>query len=692
MVSNMKLKDITKKLVKNNFKEYALLIFSVAFAVCMTTTMAMIQFSPSVLNVLVPGGSSQMTALALYVIMMIGCITFIIFAQGLFMRYKSKEIGIFMSLGIKKDQVKKIVKKEMAYIIPLAAIIGIILAIPVSFICWNSIGVFFSNTESKFRIGWVGVIIGIIFTIVAKIIIDVITAKYISKVDILKILKTSSEVEEVKGGKPSLGIMGMLFIILGPVFINVSLHTSHPIWGKAGDIGMVLCILGVYFFAAQVSTIGSIVKNISSKAYYKNLVFFNFMKLKGKQYTLSLFVGTLLTGVGLFSLLFNIGPLIEGNAKIQSSSSDFEFTSISHAAEIKKEEINKLANEYELNVTKFKEIDGILLTSYNHLSDFGDEWWWGEDEIFVSESNFNKFFRENVDVNRGKYVVAVDYKVKGDHWNELVRPRYVKKFYDASSKKEIAVEPEETIEIKDKMSSSFFYGYIRILDDADYISISNEIPNEFKFTHKAFDVDNLNKSMKFTNKFYDSYLEKLNYEYDDDIRYRGKYIIEGNKQHTKTKIKELTPDMKRWWWLMPFSKIDALLNNTNIWVVYLVVFFVISITCLVAGSLVVGVKIINGMWHDKIIFKNITFIGAKKRNIKSVINKQIALIYLVPNMLAILMVAQIYSAIIKNGCVYFNEIMQNVYMISGGFIAIQFIIFKVISKKVFKQCTNFENL
>lgn len=691
MVVGMNLNDITKKLVRNNFKEYGLLIFCVAFTVCMTTTMGMIQFSPSVTNVLVPGGSSQMTALTLYGIMMIGCTAFIIFAQGLFMRYKSKEIGVFISLGIKRGNVRKIVSKEISYIVPLGTIIGILLAIPVSFLCWYSISIFFNNPESKFTIGWLGVVPGIIFALVTMIIIKIITTRYIRKVDILKILKASSEVEDVKFGKPILGAAGIILIPLGLILFNIGMYTSHPIWGKFDMVGLLLAIIGVYLFVAQVSTVGNIVKKISSKVYYKNIVFFNLMKLKCKQYTLSLFIGTLLTAVGFLGLLFNIGPMIEGNIMVEQRYNDFEFTKLSMIKDISKEDITKLAKECGINITEFKELEGIQLVEYSHLSDFGDDWWWGDDTAFVSESNFNEFFGENVDVSKGGYVVAVDYNILGNPWNELVRERYKKKFYNISNKKEVLLKGEKTIEIKDKMSMSFFSGYIRILDDEDYAGISKNITDEFKFTHKVFNVDNVNGSMEFTNKFYNNYLKAANYQYDEKIGMRGKSIMEEEEaQHIK-EVKEISPEMKRWWLLMPYSRIDKKSNSLNDSVVYLAVFAVIAITCLVSGGLVIGVKIINGMWYDKVLFKNITFIGAKKKYIKSIINKQIALIYLVPNILGVFIVMQVYIAIISEQ-LYQNKIRFIIYMIALGFMLIQFIVFKVISKKAFKECTNFEDL
>lgn len=43
---------------------------------------------------------------------MLGIIVFLVYADSIFLKYKSREIGIFLSLGIDRRSVQKIVVKE----------------------------------------------------------------------------------------------------------------------------------------------------------------------------------------------------------------------------------------------------------------------------------------------------------------------------------------------------------------------------------------------------------------------------------------------------------------------------------------------------------------------------------------------------------------------------------------------------
>ncbi len=192
---------IVKKLIKKNMKEYILTIFGISFAVFVIAVLGIVIFSPSVSNVFYPGGTSQQLSYGMYGFTMLACIVFIIFIQGLFMRYKSKEIGVFMSLGIKKKDISRLIKKELLYIVPLGAILGIVLSIPCSIILWNSLAFFFDSQETRFIVGWSGIIFAVLFSILSYLVIKIITNIYLKKVNLIKLLKSTSEIESVAFGK-----------------------------------------------------------------------------------------------------------------------------------------------------------------------------------------------------------------------------------------------------------------------------------------------------------------------------------------------------------------------------------------------------------------------------------------------------------------------------------------------------------
>ena len=116
----MTLNDISRKLFKNSRKQYGLFFFSVVFSIAMTGAYGVLQYSPTVTNVLVDGGSTQTISQAMFFGSMLGIIVFLVYADSIFLKYKSREIGIFLSLGIDRRSVQKIVVKEYTLLFQFA--------------------------------------------------------------------------------------------------------------------------------------------------------------------------------------------------------------------------------------------------------------------------------------------------------------------------------------------------------------------------------------------------------------------------------------------------------------------------------------------------------------------------------------------------------------------------------------------
>ena len=114
----------------------------------------------------------------------------------------------------------------------------------------------------------------------------------------IKILHSSSENEAVKGAKPILGLLGLFAIPMGVILFNITavidgLKTISMLF-------LVISLIGGYLLTAQITTIGTLVKRFFPKAYRKNILFYNLVRQKGNQYTLSLFVSSLLIALTVF--------------------------------------------------------------------------------------------------------------------------------------------------------------------------------------------------------------------------------------------------------------------------------------------------------------------------------------------------------------------------------------------------------
>ena len=213
----MTLNDISRKLFKNNRKQYGMFFFSIVFSIAMTGAYGVLQYSPTVTNVLVDGGSTQAISQAMFFGSMLGIVVFLVYADSIFLKNKSREIGIFLSLGIDRRSVQKIVVKEYTLLFQIAALLGLFLSVPLAYLCWTLLNLFLKTQETSFSIGYAGLAIAVLFSMVNWFVLRTINRRYIKNVDILKIIKSSDENEAAKNGNLFLMILGALLVPIGIV-------------------------------------------------------------------------------------------------------------------------------------------------------------------------------------------------------------------------------------------------------------------------------------------------------------------------------------------------------------------------------------------------------------------------------------------------------------------------------------------
>src|SRR5699024_8532691 len=226
------------------------------------------------------GGSTQTISQAMFLGSMLGIIVFLVYADSIFLKYKSREIGIFLSLGINRRSVQKIIVKEYTLLFQIAALLGLILSVPLAYLCWSLLNLFVETQQTAFSIGWMGLIIAVLFSLLNWFILRTINRRYIENIDILKIIRTSDENEAAKSGNLFLLILGALLVPVGIVAFFTLQNIGGLLCTLLAFIGLAGAVGGVYLLIVQCASIGDILKKYNEKAYYKNIVFYNLLKQK----------------------------------------------------------------------------------------------------------------------------------------------------------------------------------------------------------------------------------------------------------------------------------------------------------------------------------------------------------------------------------------------------------------------------
>ena len=96
----LSLSDLLKKLRKYNQRNYLQFIFCMTFSVLLVTSYAVMLYSTIVQQTLPVGGDSRKQVMMIFAIAIAGCLIFIMYAANLFLKYKSRETGVFLALSL----------------------------------------------------------------------------------------------------------------------------------------------------------------------------------------------------------------------------------------------------------------------------------------------------------------------------------------------------------------------------------------------------------------------------------------------------------------------------------------------------------------------------------------------------------------------------------------------------------------
>lgn len=527
MVIYMTLNTIVKKLFKNNIKQYILFFSSIIFAVTMIGGYGILQFSSTVTNVIMTDGATKRITLGMFAFVLLGTFAFVIYAYSLFLKYKSKEIGIFISLGIKRENVKKIVIKELNIIFSAATVLGLVFSILVSWLSWNVLTIFVKTEETAFFIGWTGIGIALLFSILCMIITRILTSKYIKKVDVVKIIK----IEE-----------------------------------------------------------------------------------------------------------------------------------------------------------------SVLLKKYNQ---------WSTIKV-VSEETVNKLTGKVLDVEPDSFIHVISGEENSSNEKKYIsQPKGPITLLNPTTKEEFVLNYKGIKFIKNIMGqdTQFEEKDFFVIDKDLFKKLQIELQNEYIFTTYVFNTSNWRETEAFTNVLFDS-IEKASEgkwcpNYNDGAifdRVRAQSPNAPIKYEYKD-LKESRLEANRWWAFSPYSRYHKVNSSVADYAIYILLILYICIIAFVSAVMTIGIKILNTMWRDKVVYKNIMFLGVKKNEIKSIVSRQVALIYFVPIVLGTIITLFLFKAMMDTTVLPYKNIS---FLFTCGLCLlatlIQVILFFLIKKRATKECMNFINV
>ncbi|WP_027623810.1 FtsX-like permease family protein [Clostridium lundense] len=651
----MKINKVYSKLRKKNMKNYFLLLFSIIFSMAVITAYSVIYYSPTISNVLIAGGDSMQLTTMIFILAILGCVVFISYASTLFLKYKSKEIGVLLALGSDKKNIKKVLFIELVLIILGGSLIGALLGLPIAYISWNALcSLIVKTQETNFVFGWSGYIFSFMFFILIVLCIFIRATSFIKRSNIMDIVNTHRVSEKIKDVGKLYGVIGIILIplgmILGYILSSVRTSTSFIVSNihlrRASNLIYIFSFIGIYMVMVYITVRGRKGKNL--RKYYKGIISKSMIRFHGRQNVKTMCIAAILAAAAMFSILGNVTAYFQGVNYIKNFPNDYLFNSKMSEVQVTNDEIYKLACKYDVNITRFNEFFAMELMRDGNFEEYLDD---GgikktyhkelKTSLFMKESDYNKITKQNIHIKSGKYCdIKTSYLgAPEDDAEKLIITNPITK--EAS-----ALCHQQTLHY-DGLYFDMYRESLFVISDEDFDKEYKILKDENKLRYVVFDVEDCSKS----------------YYFGKELRRRiinnSSSRVAVNKSHRREKITLNAESGKvyRWWAYNP--KFRPLEHNSaaKAYAVYLLLFIFIAFICFAAMGTILYVRSMTMALHDKIVYNDLEKLGADKKYIKRCITKQLRGIYMIPMIIGSLGPSAFYMLIAVLGESFRTDIM-----------------------------------
>lgn len=638
----MTMNKVYQKLRKNSKGQYALLSFCIFLSVVLITSFALMYFGPTVQEFLPQGGDTRKIASLLFGVTAVGCFIFTVYASQLFFRFKAKEYGILMALGLEKKTLRGLLMKELCILAGVSSLAGLICSIPVSFGIWKIFETFIiSGEQMQYRFGMTGMLAGILMTILLMFALSIVGWRFVKKSDVMEILRTQQKTEMVKEVKgwifPAGIILAVAGIVLGavvPSFTARILDVSMPaVWNGI----YVLALIGIYMILLSAVAQSHLKRN--KKKYYKNLVSVSLMRFTAKATTRNMCVVVLLLFVCCGSAFYGMQYTL--NDFVMDSKTDRTFSM--HYPVLEKQigarEIQDTAEKYKMEVQNYAEADAANLVISYECRDFNEEGTkylniYKEEakaSLFLPETAFEQIYQTELDLKEGTYqtVCVKNYNGAFDFVDGLKSVKNP----DTGVSRELQFGGRIEYDSLASMSDPFAY----ILNDSDYQDLSQGLQDQYREHLIFFDVADIESSYEFAKDLLGQYMERTtelsNLQLGLWNIWEKKLAEDAGETYGYDQELDMSPEnttVIQDWKYAPMFNIIFEQDRMQMISVYVMLCMYICIIALAAIGVMTYVRSISVATDNKGIFESLTKLGADHAYQRMILKKQLAKIFLYP--------------------------------------------------------------
>ncbi|WP_454052683.1 FtsX-like permease family protein [Clostridium sp. Marseille-Q7071] len=613
----MTFKDVVYKNFRYNIKKYLSLFLCNSFTIMVLFMMLDLNYNEEFIQYI--KNDISMTSVVWLAILVVSlfAVFFIIYAQTYFIKSRSKEFGLFITVGMSKWELNKLVLIENILIAILSLMMGLIsgsIFTRLFFLVIVKVSKFdkishhfniksYANTSILFLLIFIVVLVILIISM--------------NRLEPTEIMKEGRKGDKVIKYNPVIFLLGIFFVITAILIVFYTMGDSDQNIIPYLPLSIVCSLIGLYFIISQVGSgvLHFLKKN--KKTYHNHLLFNNemhhkFNKNKGIIFSCSILIGVTIFGLGIF---YAMGKISVWSVD-EMYPYNISYSEVLGINNVSTEKINNIINESKTPIVDNMKLSFLLYNTESLITEEKDLSSGHNNVALVSEKELNKCVFNNVvkDFYQDSSLKDIQLK-KGEVI--IANLSYNRELQDCSLDTTISLENDKNtlkFKIKDIVVDNVYYlkfpmsNYIIILNDEDYNEIKNTIDKKYigEFNMLGF------KEWRRTGDI----VEKIKVELQD----QNSKLPEGLKEEYSKYSEHFSL----------FSNIEIYKNRVEggNFSNFLAVF--ISFLFFIASSVIIYFKLYTEMEEEKVKYNKLYRIGMREEEFKNIIYNQLKVIFFSP--------------------------------------------------------------
>lgn len=692
----MTMNKVWDKLRKYNKANYRQFKFCIGFSVMLISSYLMMLFSPLVQNTLPIGGDSRKMIYMIFGIAAAGCVMFVLYTTGLFFRYKSRELGVFLALGSDKSKLTKAILVESAKLTAGCSAVGIVAGSLLSLILGKIFQMIASKAnDNEFALTAMGLSYSLIYAVVIFVIVLVLLMVKMKRSNILEIMNQQRKQEPIKNRvTASYLYIGIVMLIAGIViaFIIpplVTRLTKHSL-GVWTNLFYLIVLAGLY--RVMTYSIASHRRGKNPQKYYNNVILYGMLKFQGQSVVRNMLVITLLIMGGLFAFFYV--PMQASGTSYDSYEAGYSYRYPENADEFTETELRELAETYSVEVENYREGEFILLTGDGIFRDDFDENGnlieeyaevYAEYEC-ISASEYEKLTGHSVEVKDGTY-----YMIMSSESHETIYDKYgaMQKLYIYDTMSSYPMEYAGNFEYKIlKLGFGFGQEMRCVISDRDYALLRDGLPAEKIVKQVLFDTEENEQVLVFSNELYKQFALRMS----DNMKVLEYYNavsqeLDGeNYGYNDPAVYDPENSAKQADW--KYEPILIYLNESNSILslaVYFLMFLYVAVICMASVGIIAYTRSQSVGLGSKQVFDDLKKLGADNSYISRLLKAQVKKVYVLPTVVGcVVMIAFEWLLLYTNdGKISSQEIQTMIIatLLALGIVLYQYLLYRISLKK-----------